>query len=61
MSESNADSQVRKSNRSDYLDSAKLEGMELTEQQKHMFDMFDQRGWTTEQRIEFVKKQNGYV
>jgi hypothetical protein len=51
----------RKVNRAKYLESAKLEGLEMSNKQKNMFDMFDQRGWSTEQRIEFVKSQNGYT
>ena len=43
-----------------YLASAKLEGMTLSEKQQAMFDMFDERGWDTEQCIEFVKEMYGY-
>lgn len=43
-----------------FMESSKLEGIEFSQQQLAMFDMFNERGWTTDQCIEFVKEYYGY-
>jgi len=43
-----------------YLASMKLEGMSLSEQQRAMFDMFDNKGWDSQQCIDFIEKMYGY-
>ena len=43
-----------------YIASMKLEGIELTEKQLAMLDLFEQRGWDSEQCIRFVEEYCGY-
>ncbi|MBT5229820.1 MAG: hypothetical protein HOM11_06035 [Methylococcales bacterium] len=50
----------RRVRRETFLESAKLEGIELTDKEHAMFDLFDIRGLSTEECITFIKKQHGY-
>ena len=43
-----------------FLASMKLEGIELSEKQLAMFDLFEHRGWDSEQCIRFVEEYYGY-
>ncbi len=43
-----------------YLESSKLEGIELSDTLLAMFDLFDLKGWDSERCIEFVKEMYGH-
>lgn len=51
--------QARRKRMERSLASAKLEGIELTDKQLAMFDLFDERDWDTAQCIKFVKTLYG--
>lgn len=52
--------QRRRKNQLRFAESARLEGIEYTDKQNAMFDMFEQKGWTPEQCIEYIVKLYGH-